>query len=324
MFRKLGCFVLLAVILAGAAAAGNFIYGWTASGPSEAPISLVVTQGSSLAGVAEELEKRGAIKSASGFLNRAKLLGSGDPIKAGEFRIPAGASNSQILATLQGSNVIRHMVTIPEGMPSILVYETLMNEPLLKGGIEVPREGSVLPETYSFQRGETRQAVLDRMQKAMTLTLARLWAQRSPDTIVGTPEQAVILAGIVEKETSKPSERTTVAAVYGNRIRNGMMLQADPTIIYPITKGKPLGRRIKQSEISAINDYNTYAMTGLPKYPITNPGAASIKAVLHPDETEALYFVADGSGGHVFSNSLEEHNANVRKWYAIRRQRGEM
>ena len=324
MLRKFGCFFILALLLFGAAVAGNFVYGWTAEGPSKSDISIVVTQGSSLATVAETLEKRGAVASASGFLNRAKFLGSSDPVKAGEFLIPAGASNSDILASLQGSNVVRHMVTIPEGMPSILVYEILMNEPLLKGDITVPAEGSVLPETYSFERGAMRQSVLDRMQKAMTLTLDREWAKRSPDTIVNTPQEAVILAGIVEKETGRPSERATVAGVYANRIRKGMMLQADPTIIYPITKGKPLGRRIKQSEISAINDYNTYSMVGLPKYPITNPGAASIEAVLHPAKTDALYFVADGSDGHVFSNTLEEHNANVKKWYAIRRERGEM
>ena len=149
-------------------------------------------------------------------------------------------------------------------------------------------------------------------------------AYRSPDTVVKTPKEAVTLASIVEKETSKKSELRMVAGVYSNRLKTGMMLQADPTIIYPITKGKSLGRRIRQSEIASVNDYNTYSMVGLPKGPIANPSRAAIEAVLNPERTKALFFVADGTGGHVFANTLEEHNANVEKWYAIRRERGEM
>jgi UPF0755 protein len=162
------------------------------------------------------------------------------------------------------------------------------------------------------------------MQDAMDRALGEMWAQRSKGTVVKSPQEAVILASIVEKETGVATERPTVAGVYSNRLRKGMMLQADPTIIYPITKGKPLGRRIKRSEITAVNDYNTYAMTGLPKGPIANPGRLSILAVLQPAQTSALYFVADGKGGHVFADTLDQHNANVRKWFAIRRQRGEL
>jgi UPF0755 protein len=162
------------------------------------------------------------------------------------------------------------------------------------------------------------------MQKAMSDYLAAAWAKRKPGIAVTTPEQAIVLASIVEKETGKPSERRTVAAVYGNRLRIGMPLQADPTVIYPITKGRPLGRRILRSELQAKNGYNTYASPGLPVGPIANPGRASIDAVLDPAQSQALYFVADGSGGHVFANTLAEHNANVAKWYAIRRARGEM
>ena len=162
------------------------------------------------------------------------------------------------------------------------------------------------------------------MQKAMTETVRQLWAKRSKNTAVKTPQEAVTLASIVEKETGIARERRMVAGLYSNRVRAGMMLQADPTIIYPITKGKPLGRRIRQSEIAAVNDYNTYSMVGLPKGPITNPGRASIAAVLNPAQTQALYMVADGSGGHVFGNTLEEHNRNVAKWFELRRKRGEM
>jgi UPF0755 protein len=215
-------------------------------------------------------------------------------------------------------------VTIPEGLPSIMVWERLMAEPLLTGSVAVPEEGSVLPESYDFERGETRAAVLARMQKGMRDTLSELWPKRAPDIVVGTPREAVILASIVEKETGVARERRMVAGLYSNRVREGLRLQADPTIIYPITKGKPLGRRIRQSEIAAVNGYNTYTMVGLPTGPITNPGRESIEAVLHPAKTGALYMVADGKGGHIFASTLDEHNANVARWFAIRRARGEM
>lgn len=324
MLRRLGC-----IVLAGAAAlvlliGGNFYWGWTASGPAQQEMAVVIPQGSSLASAARVLEEKGAISSAGAFLNRARVFGGSDPIKAGEFVIPTGASNAQILNILQGGEVVRRMVTVPEGMPSILVHEKLMAEELLTGDVPVPEEGTILPESYSFERGEKRIAVMLRMQKAMQDTIAELWPNRSPDTVARTPQEAVTLAAIVEKETGKASERRMIAGVYSNRIRKGMMLQADPTIIYPITRGKPLGRRIRQSEISAVNDYNTYAMTGLPKGPITNPGRASIEAVLNPARTDALYFVADGTGGHVFASTLADHNRNVEKWFAIRRARGEM
>ncbi len=322
--RKIGLFILVIAIGAALFVGGNFVYGWTAAGPAPKDLTVVIKEGSTLTKAAETLQEAGAIKSAQAFLNRARLLGGGANIKAGEFFIPAKASNSDVMDILQGGDTISRLVTIPEGMPSVMVRDTLMAEPLLTGDIPVPAEGSILPESYSFQRGETREAVLGRMQAAMQRTVAELWPKRDPNIVVKTPQEALTLASIVEKETAVPSERTTVAAVYSNRLRKNMMLQADPTIIYPITKGKPLGRRIRQSEIADVNAYNTYAMTGLPQGPIANPGRASIEAVLHPAESPALYFVANGKGGHVFANTLEEHNANVAKWYAIRRQRGEM
>jgi UPF0755 protein len=304
--------------------AGNFFYGWSAAGPSTREVTVIVKPGSSISLVASQLEKAGIIKSAQAFVNRAKILAATTTIKAGEFLIPAYASNAQILNILTGGKAVQRMVTVVEGMPSIMVYERLMANEKLTGDIQVPAEGSVLPDSYSFEKGETRAAVLKRMQDAMTKTLAELWEKRSADTVVKTPQEALSLAAIVEKETQIPAERSTVAGVYSNRIRKNMMLQADPTIIYPITKGKPLGRRIKQSEIADVNDYNTYAMLGLPKGPIANPSRASIEAVLNPAKTSALFFVADGKGGHVFADTLQQHNANVEKWYAIRRERGEM
>jgi len=283
-----------------------------------------VPEGASLSRAATELEKAGAIRSARQFLIFARVLGGSQGIKAGEYRIPARLSAADVLKLLQGGKTLQRMVTIPEGTPSIIVYETLMKAPQLEGEIAVPVEGTVLPDSYAYNRGDTRQAVLDRMQKAMVNYLAKAWEQRKPGIAVNSPLEALTLASIVEKETSKDAERRTVAAVYSNRLRQNMMLQADPTIIYPITKGKPLGRRILQSEIRQVNQYNTYAMTGLPVGPIANPGRASIDAVLDPAQTSALYFVADGSGGHVFADTLEQHNANVQKWYALRRAKGEM
>jgi UPF0755 protein len=287
-------------------------------------MSVLIPQGATLSQAATELEKAGAIRSARQFVLLSRVFGGGRQIKAGEYRLLAGESQSDILKDLQGGKTLQRKITVAEGVPSILVHEALMRADGLSGNIAVPVEGSVLPDTYAFNRGETRAAVLARMQKAMTEYLAAAWARRKPGIAVATPTEAVTLASIVEKETGKPEERRTVAAVYSNRLRVGMPLQADPTIIYPITKGKPLGRRILQSEVRAKNAYNTYAMTGLPAGPIANPGRESIDAVLDPAQSSALYFVADGTGGHVFADTLEQHNANVQKWYAIRRARGEM
>ena len=298
--------------------------GWYAAGPLTRQTAFIVPDGASLVSAAAKLEREGAITSARAFRLRARLLGGGAPIRAGEFLLPKGASPSQILTIIQGDEILRRFVTVPEGMPSILVHERLMAQPYLTGPVAVPAEGSVLPDSYAFERGESRQAVLVRMQAAMQAALKELWAKRTADIAVKTPQQALSLAAIVEKETGKSSERGLVAGLYSNRLRQGIMLQADPTIIYPITRGKPLGRRIRQSEIQAINDYNTYAMIGLPKGPITNPGRASIEAVLHPARTDALYMVADGTGGHAFAATLDEHNRNVAKWFTIRRARGEL
>jgi UPF0755 protein len=320
-------FLLLALglLVAAVLAVGLwFIQGWNGAGPADKPVEVVIAHGSSMAAPAETLEKAGAIRSAERFLFQAKLFGGGRPIQAGEYEIPAHASHSQILGLMQSGKTLQRLVMVPEGLPSVLVQERLMRAPALIGDVPVPAEGSVLPDSYSYQRGESRAAVLARMQRAMTKTLDTLWAARKPGLPVATREQAVILASIVEKETGKASERRTVAGVYANRLRQGMPLQADPTVIYPVTRGRPLGRRILQSELHARNGYNTYAMAGLPIGPIANPGRASIAAVLDPAPTDALYFVADGSGGHVFAATLAEHEANRRKWYAIRHARGEM
>jgi UPF0755 protein len=321
--RRLGCLgLIVALLLFGA---GVWVaQGWKGAGPLRRDATVTVAEGSSLAGAATALERAGVIASARRFRLQARLFGSATPIRAGEYAISARASASQVLALLQSGKVVQRLVVIPEGLPAVMVRDVLLRADALSGDVAVPAEGSVLPDGYAFERGEPRAAVLARMQRAMRDYLAAAWKRRRPTSAVTTPQQALVLASIVEKETGKPAERRMVAAVYSNRLRLGMPLQADPTVIYPITKGRPLGRRIRQSELHAKNGYNTYASTGLPVGPIANPGRLSIDAVLDPAPSRALYFVADGSGGHVFADTLEQHNANVKRWFAIRRARGEM
>ena len=315
---------LLAAGLVLAALIGLYLLWW-GPGPKPGPHTIIVKEGSSVGSVARDLEAQGAIPgSARSYRVLAQLLGSHDPIQAGEFEIPKGMGGAAILELLQHGQPLQRLITVTEGMPSIIVAEKLAANRYLTGNVPEIAEGSLLPDSYSYQRGEPRAAVVARMQKAMTRTLAELWPKRSTDCPVVTPEQAVTMASIVEKETGKPSERPMIAGVYCNRLRIGMKLDADPTVIYPVTKGKPLGRRILKSELNSENGYNTYRKPGLPVGPIANPGKESIAAVLHPAATKALYFVADGTGGHVFASTLAEHQANVAKWYALRRQRGQM
>ena len=321
--KKRGIIVGLVLALA---ALGALLFSGAVLGQAqvEEETPFLIPAGSSLTSVASDLEEAGLITSADGFLLSARLLGSSDPIQAGEFSLKAGMTQREMLTMFQTGDVIRRFITIPEGMPSVLVWERLMAEPLLTGEIAVPPEGSILPDTYAFERGQNRAALIEQMQGAMDLYLAESWAKRSPDIAVDTLREALILAAIVEKETGTPGERRTVAGLYSNRLRAGMMLQADPTIIYPITQGKPLGRRIRRSEIAAVNGYNTYTRTGLPEGPITNPGRESIAAVLNPEQHNYLFMVADGTGGHEFTETLDAHDAAVKRWFRLRRERGEM
>jgi UPF0755 protein len=298
---------------------------WWAPGPKPGPHDVIIKEGTTLGSVSRQLAREGAIPgTAKTFYAMARIFGSHDPIQAGEFRIPKGMGGASVLELLQHGKPVQRLITVTEGMPAIIVAEKLGANPYLSGPMPTIDEGSVLPDSYGYQRGEKRAAVVARMQSAMTRTVDELWAKRSTDCPIVMKEQAVVLASIVEKETGKASERPTIAGVYCNRLRIGMKLDADPTVIYPVTKGKPLGRRILKSELNADNGYNTYKRAGLPEGPIANPGKASIEAVLHPASTKALYFVADGTGGHVFAETLAEQNANVAKWFAIRRQRGQM
>lgn len=315
-------------IAVGAIAAAALLivyFFWWAPGPRPGPHDVIVKEGTTLGSISRQLAKEGAIPgTAKTFYAMARIFGSHDPIQAGEFRIPRNMGGASVLDLLQHGKPVQRLITITEGMPSIIVQEKLAAIPYLSGPLPPIEEGSVLPDSYGYQRGEARSAVVARMQAAMSKTVDELWPKRSADCPIVMKEQAVILASIVEKETGKAIERPMIAGVYCNRLRIGMKLDADPTVIYPVTKGKPLGRRILRSELNADNGYNTYKRSGLPQGPIANPGKASIEAVLHPAVTKALYFVADGTGGHVFAETLAQQNANVARWYAIRRSRGQM
>ena len=295
---------------------------WWAPGPAKEGTRVAIPEGVALQRATDHLHYAGAVNNRTFFYYFARLLGEGDPVQAGEFDIPKGASYATVLDIIQHGRPVVQLVTIPEGMPSILVQEKLAAVDGLTGAAPLPAEGSVLPDSYDWQSGETRAAVVKRMTDAMSRALVEEWAKRSPDTVVKSPQEAIILASIVEKETGVAKERPMVAGVLSNRLRIGMALGADATTIYPITKGKPLGRMIRKSELAANNGYNTRRMAGLPVGPITNPGRDAIRAVLNPAKTDALYYVADGKGGHVFARTLDEHNANVAKWRAYRKEKG--
>ncbi|HEY0628508.1 MAG TPA: endolytic transglycosylase MltG [Sphingomicrobium sp.] len=315
--------ILIALLLGLLSGIAGFWLLWGAAGPKAGPHRVIIEEGATLASVAAQLDEQGVIPgNATTYRAMARIFGSSDPIQAGEFEIPAGASGGEVLDLLQHGRPVVRLVTIPEGMPSILVQEKLAAIRDLTGPAPLPDEGSVLPDSYDWQKGESRALVLKRMTDAMDRVIQQEWPKRSPEAVVSTPEEAIILASIVEKETGKPSERPMVAGVLSNRLRIGMALGADATTIYPITKGKPLGRMIRRSELAADNGYNTRRKAGLPVGPITHPGRDSIIAVLRPAKTEALYYVADGSGGHVFANTLAEHNANVARWRAFRKAKG--
>lgn len=286
--------------------------------------STIVTlpSGAGVNAIAANLKAAGVIRSTDMFKAAATLTGADRRLRAGEYEVPSGASLRSVIILLVDGKVVRHYVTLPEGWSSAQAVDILMRQPLLTGPVdETPEEGSLWPETYEISRGETRAAVIARMRRARDENLERLWAARGPNSVVRTREEAVILASIVEKETGIAAERPRVAAVFSNRLRSGMRLESDPTIVYGITQGRPLGRGLRRSEIDRHTDWNTYQIDGLPPTPIANPGGDAIAAVLNPPVSDELFFVADGTGGHVFARTYPEHLANVARWRAIERQR---
>jgi UPF0755 protein len=290
------------------------LWVYSGPGPSNRQTTVILRPGAGLPEIASVLEDAKIVGSGSVFMAAAQVTGAARRLKAGEYEFPKRASMGLVLDKIRRGLVVRHVVTIPEGWTSEQAVEILMAEPVLTGSAPVPAEGSILPETYEVQRGEDRAAVLKRMIDARDRLLAQLWPKRRPDLPFTTPEEAVTLASIVEKETAVPSERPRIAAVFVNRLKKGMRLESDPTVIYGISKGRSLRRGLKASELTTPTLYNTYLVAGLPPTPIANPGRAAIAAVLDPPNTNELFFVADGSGRHVFASSFEEHQRHVAKW----------
>jgi UPF0755 protein len=298
---------------------------WTYQGPGPAArsgqaTSVVLRSGSSLPEIASSLERAGVIRSRAIFVAMAQASGAARRLKAGEYAFASRTSMAAVMRDVRDGKVVRHWVTIPEGLTSEMAVDILAKSPVLSGDAPTPPEGAILPETYEVQRGEDRSAVLKRMMDDRDKLLNVLWTRRQPGLPYRSQEEAVIMASIVEKETALASERPRIAAVFLNRLRVGMRLQTDPTVIYGLTRGKPLGRGLRVSELQGSTPYNTYLIDGLPPTPIANPGRASLAAALDPPKSDDLYFVADGTGGHVFASTLEQHNANVAKWRAIERQ----
>jgi UPF0755 protein len=283
--------------------------------------TVILRQGAGLPEIASSLSRAGVVRSGALFMAAAQITGAAKHLKAGEYEFASHAPMSAVIAEIRNGLVVHHTVTIPEGLTSEQVVDVLMADDVLSGAAPVPAEGSVLPETYEVRRGEDRAVVLQRMMDAHDALLRTLWAQRRADLPLQTPEQAVILASIVEKETGLPDERPRVAAVFVNRLQRAIPLGSDPTVIYGLTGGKPLGRGIRESELKTMTPYNTYLISGLPPGPICNPGRAALAAALDPPHTNELYFVASGAGGHVFAATLEEHQKNVEHWRGVERQR---
>lgn len=312
-----------AAAVAALAFAGALVvlFAWTGPGPAPKDTNVVLPRGSSVAEIAAALQKARVVRSAAQFRFFAKTTHADRTLRAGEYQFPAHASLSRVLKMMASGQIVPHWITVPEGWTSAQVVETLSDSPMLTGQVDTPPEGSLLPQTYEVTRGEDREAVVQAMRQARNAVLDRLWAGRASGLPVKTPEEAVILASIVEKETSVPAERARVAAVYENRLVKGMRLEADPVVAYGVSKGEPLGRSPTHQELQTITPYNSYRVAGLPPTPIANPGEASIEAVLHPARTNDLYFVADGTGGHAFSASYDEHVRNVARWRMIQASR---
>ena len=311
----------LLIVLSIAAAAVLFIgrQRFEAPGPLAEDKMVNIPRGLGIRDIADLLQREGVIDQPYVFMGGVIALKARGELKYGEYQFTKNSSVADVVDTITEGKVIQHAVTVPEGLTSEQIVARLLENDGLAGQIkEIPREGTLLPETYRFTRGMTREQIIQRMQQAHRRVLQEAWERRMQDLPVKTPEQLVTLASIVEKETGRPDERTRVAAVFVNRLKSRMRLQSDPTIIYGLTGGKgSLGRPILKSEIEQPTPYNTYVVDGLPPGPIANPGRASLEAAANPARTKELYFVADGTGGHVFSENYTEHQKNVARLRGI-------
>lgn len=316
-------FLMMVVVLTVLVVGAGLYFGksrFTAPGPLNETRTVMISRGADLESIAAVLKRQGIIESDLLFSVAARVNGAASNLKAGEYLFEPGVSMQEVMNSLVSGRSLLHAVTIPEGLTSRQIVDRLLENELLVGDIrEIPEEGSLLPETYKFTRGATRQQMIDQMRRARERTVAEIWERRSPDLPVDSIDEFVTLASIVEKETGKADERPRVAAVFINRLERNMRLQSDPTIIYGLFggQGKPADRPIFRSDIDNPTPYNTYTISGLPPGPIANPGRAALEAVANPSRTDDLYFVADGSGGHVFAESLDEHNRNVARWRQI-------
>ncbi|MBL8636951.1 MAG: endolytic transglycosylase MltG [Alphaproteobacteria bacterium] len=326
MKKRLG--VILAILfLAGFLLFENAWSVWQLEGPLASSKIVDVSRGTGLRTIGEQLEKEQVISCRWAFAAAVLATGQRGRLQAGEYEFPKGISLKDVVQKLALGQTYQRKITIPEGLTSFEIVALLMDSEQMSGAVtEIPKEGSLLPDTYYYKAGEDRAAKIRQMQKSMQDYLAKAWGKRVPSDILKTPEEVLILASIVEKETSVAAERSRIAGVFINRLRIGMKLQTDPTIIYALTGGKPknegqgpLGRRLLTKDLMENKSpYNTYLYAGLPPGPIANPGRAAIDAVLQPEEHKFLYFVADGNGGHVFAETLEAHNQNVAKWRSVR------
>lgn len=321
-------FMLSMVIFVLIIGVGIFWYGKTefeGRGPLDRTSDFMVREGAGLNQIAAGLERQGIISDQRIFSLGAKSVLGDDTLKAGEYEIKAGSSMREIVSLMQSGKSILHAFTVPEGQTVVQVFNRLREAPVLEGDLpdEMPPEGALLPETYKFSRGTTRLEILEQMEKAQTRALEQIWARRAADLPLETPEELVILASIVEKETARADERPRVAGVFINRLNLGMRLQSDPTIIYGLFggEGKPSDRPIYRSDIDKPTPYNTYVIDALPPTPIANPGREAMEAVANPSRTKDLFFVADGTGGHAFAETLDEHNSNVARWRRIEAER---
>lgn len=314
-------YICLAIFLITLFSGPLFFISLYAKAPATEAVTLIIQRGSSVQEIAKKLDKHGLVIHPLLFRVSAKFM-SGNQLKAGEYNFPAGLNVLEVTKMLRkGANVLRQ-ITVAEGLSSYEVMQLLNNDNTLTGPINrQPAEGSLLPETYHYSFGDSRANFIKRMQRDQKELLKKLWANRDQSLPLKSPEEAVVLASVVEKETGfKAQERPMVASVFINRLRKRMPLQSDPTVIYAITEGKgPLGRSLLRKDLSIESPTNTYRNAGLPPQPICNPGRAALEAVFHPANTDFIYFVADGTGGHAFAKTLKQHNRNVSKWIKVRR-----
>ena len=324
-------FVMTVIVFSTIAAGGIFYYGvksFQEPGPLAANTNFIVRGGAGLNEIAANLERNDIITDGRVFRVLTRVYLDGETLKAGEYEIKAGSSMHDIMELLKSGKSILYSVSVPEGLTVKQVFKRLADDPVLEGDLpeELPLEGSLMPDTYKFSRGTKRADILQQMLAAQKVLIDQIWDKRDDGLPVATREEFVTLASIVEKETGRADERPRVASVFLNRLEKGMRLQSDPTIIYGIFggDGKPAERPIYQSDLEKETPYNTYVIKGLPPTPIANPGRAALEAVANPSRTADLYFVADGTGGHAFAETLDEHNQNVRRWRKLEAEKAKL